>query len=249
MTVPVIDLNDLDATPTTITVDIITTYMMRQFLSMHLDWSFIAPVIGQGDWASLRFAELYSDFIAHRLPDITRAVRAAVMEYNPALTYFKHEHGDIDAIKYGRTNVTNSGGLTESTARAGKTGTASMGSPDTDGYKAVSVNTTTSTGTTPTTTTSVTTYDSDTPAELSNVSTEGDNVTVSGSAQSAKSTDSGTDTHSRDLFVDGSDALHTTVDMVKNEIELRLHVEVGEMLLDIFKNQYLFLTPGGDDDE
>lgn len=242
-------MNDLDATPTTITVDVITSYMLRQFLTMHLEWSFIAPVIGQGDWASLRFADLYSDFIAHRLSDITRAVRASVMEYNPALTYFKHEHGDTDAIAYGRTNVTNSGGLTESTATAGKTGTASMGSPDTDGYKAVTVTNTTTTGTAPKTTTSVTTYDSDTPAELSDVSTVGDNVTVSGSAQSAKSTDSGTDTHSRDLYVDGSDALHTTVDMIKNEIELRLHVEVGEMLLNIFKDQYLFLTPGGADYE
>lgn len=240
-------MNDLDATPTTITVSVITSYMLRQFLSMHLNWSFIAPVIGQGDWATLRFADLYSDFIAHRLSDITRAVRASVMEYNPALTYFKHEHGDTDAINYGRTNVTNSGGLTESTATAGKTGSASMGSPDTDGYKPVTVTTTTTDGTDPQTTTSVTSYDSDTAEKLSDVTTVGDNVTVSGSTQSAKSTDSGTDTHSRDLYVDGSDALHTTVDMVKNEIELRLHVEVGEMLLEIFKNQFLFLTPGGDD--
>lgn len=240
-------MNDLDATPTTITVSVITSYMLRQFLTMHLNWSFIAPVIGQGDWATLRFADLYSDFIAHRLSDITRAVRASVMEYNPALTYFKHEHGDTDAINYGRTNVTNSGGLTESTATAGKTGSASMGSPDTDGYKSVTVTNTTTAGTDPKTTTSVTSYDSDTAEKLSDVTTVGDNVTVSGSSQSAKSTDSGTDTHSRDLYVDGSDALHTTVDMVKNEIELRLHVEVGEMLLEIFKNQFLFLTPGGDD--
>lgn len=246
---PVIDLNDPEATPATITVNVITSYMMRQFLAMHLNWSFIAPVIGQGDWATLRFADMYMDFIAHRLSDITRAVRAAVMEYNPALTYFKHEHGDTDAIKYGRTNVTNSGGLTESTATAGKKGSASMGSPDTDGYKAVTVSGSVSAGDAPTTTTKVTTYDSDSAAELSEVGTTGDNVTISGSTQSAKSTDSGTDTHSRDLYVDGSDALHTTVEMIKNEIEMRLHVEVGDILLNVFKDQYLFLTPGGDEDE
>lgn len=246
---PVIDLNDPEATPTTITVDVITAYMMRQFLSMHLNWSFIAPVIGQGDWATLRFADMYMDFISHRLPDITRAIRAAVMEYNPALTYFKHEHGETDSIDYGRTNVTNSGGLTESTATAGKTGSASIGSPDDDGYRPMTVSGSSTAGTDPKTTTAVTTYDSDTPSELSDVSTVGDNVTISGSTQSAKSTDSGTDTHSRDLYVDGSDALHTTVEMIKNEIELRLHVEIGDMLLNVFRDQYLFLMPGVGDDE
>lgn len=244
---PVADLNDPDAVHADVTVDVVTTLMMHNFLVYHLQWKFISPVMGQGDWATLRFADLWNDFVLHKRDDIYRSVRSFVMEYNPALTYFKHEYGDTDSIDYGRTNVTNSGGLSESTATAGKTGTASMGAADSDGYKAVTVSTATATGTNPKTTTGVSTYDSDTPSELSEVETIGDNVTVSGSAQSAKSTDSGTDTHSRDFRVDGSDALHTTVDMIKSEIELRMHTEIGEHLLDLFCNEYLFLD--GDYDE
>lgn len=241
MTVPVIDLNDPEATHPDITVDVVTSFMLRHFLTNHLSFSFIAPVVGQGDWASLRFAELWSEFVSHRLPEITRAVRAYSMEYNPALTYFKHEHGDTDKIEYGRTNVTNSGGLTESTASAGKTGTASMGAAGEDGYREMTVSSSTSTGNDLETTTHVSTYDSETEADLTTVKNSGDSVSVSGSAQSSKSSDTGTDTHSRDFHIDGSDALHTTVDMVQAELEMRLHNEIGDKLLNIFAAEFLFL--------
>lgn len=241
MTVPVIDLNDPDATHQDVTVYVVTQFMLKHFLANHMSFSFIAPVISQGDLVTLRFAEIWTEFVTHRLPEITRAVRAYVMEYNPALTYFKHEYGDTDSIEYGRTNVTNSGGLTESTISAGKTGSASMGAAGEDGYREMTVSGSASAGSALETETKVTTYDSETEADLTTVTNKGDSVSISGSAQSSKSSDTGTDTHSRDFRIDGSDALHTTVDMVLNEIEMRLHNEIGDKLLNIFAAEYLFL--------
>lgn len=236
-----IDLNDPEAVHPDITVNVVTQFMLRHFLANHISFRFLAPVVGQGDWATLRFADLWGEFVSHRLPEITRAVRAYVMEYNPALTYFKHEYGDTDSIEYGRTNVTNSGGLTESTASAGKTGSASMGAAGEDGYREMTVSGAASAGSALETETKVTTYDSETEADLTTVTNKGDSVSISGSAQSSKSSDTGTDTHSRDFRIDGSDALHTTVDMVQNEIEMRLHNEIGDKLLNIFAAEYLFL--------
>lgn len=235
-----VNLNDPDAPAQSVTVDVITTFMMRYFLIDHFSWGFISPEIGQGDWATLRFADMYNDFIAHKLDDITRAVRAFVMEYNPALTYFKHEFGTMEDITYGRTNVTNSGGMSNTHTKAGYTVSDSMNAADDDGYRAANVGNTFSEGTAVTTTTSVSTYDDDDTKDLSTTTNSGDTASLSGSTQSAKSTDSGNDTHDRDLRVDGSDALHTTIQMIQAELDMRLKTEIGEILLQEFAKRYLF---------
>lgn len=241
VTVPVADLNDPQAQHADVTVTVVSTYMLRQFLADHIDWSFIAPEIGQGDWATDRFADRWIDFLNRKDSVIYRSVRALAMEYNPALTYFKHESGTVDGIEYGRTNVTNSGGLSQSTTSSGKTGSASIGTAGTDGYRETTVNTATADGADVKTISKVSTYDDDTAATLSEVTNEGDTASLSGSTNSAKSVDSGKDTHSRDLYVDGSDALHTTIDMIKAEIEMRLSMDFGKMLLEEFANETLFL--------
>lgn len=241
VTVPVADLNDPQAQHADITVTVVSNYMLRQFLADHIDWSFIAPEIGQGDWATDRFADRWIDFLNRKDSVIYRSVRALAMEYNPALTYFKHESGTVDGIAYGRTNVTNSGGISQSTTYSGKAGSSSMDSAETDGFRPTTVGTSAADAADVKTISKVSTYDDDTVANLSEVTNEGDTASLSGSTNSAKSVDSGTDTHSRDLYTDGSDALHTTVDMIKAEIEMRLSMDFGKMLLEEFASETLFL--------
>lgn len=243
VTVDVVDITDPEATPTTATVDVVTSLMMRDFLVEHYDWWFLSPIIGQGDWATLRFADMWEDFVAYKTAGVTRAVTAMCAEYNPVFSYYRHEDGTTDKITYNGTRVNNSGAASSSSSRNGQKGSPTVGGEDEDGYRAISPELNGSNGTTPETTTSVTTYDSETFANQTKVESKGDSMSISGSTQSAKETHTGDDEHTRNLVISGSNpALKSVVDVIQTEVQFRLNTDVGRLLLDEFANRYLWMA-------
>ena len=249
VSVTVIDLDDPHDTSHTAIVSVITERMFKHFLADHFSWFFLfMDEEIPANEATTYFAYLWNDFYVRHMDKVEKAVQAERIKYNPALTFFRDESGDSDKITYGGITVSNSGGVSTSHTKLKGTVDPSIGSADTDGYRATTPGTITD-GAAPTSSTKVGTYDtSDSVEKMTEVENTGDTASKSGSTQSAKTQTSGNDTHSRDMHFEGSDALHTSTQMVEAEISMRLSIDIGKKLLELFASENLYLSEGDDDE-
>lgn len=242
VSVTVINMDDPHDVSHTAVISVVTDRMMKHFLASHYSWKFLFmdEEIATNETETY-FSYIWNDFVVRHKDDIEKAVQAEQMEYNPALTFFRDESGDSDKITYNSTAVTNAGGIASATSRAGKTVSDSMGTADTEGYREASVGTAFSAGVKPSNTTTVSTYDDDDFKNLTKSESDGDSATLSGSTSSSKLQNTGDDTHSRDMHFEGSDALHTSTQMVEAEVDMRLGLHIGRRVLNMFADEYLFM--------
>lgn len=251
VTVTVIDMDDPHDVSHTALISVVTDRLMKHFLAEHYNWRFLYmdEEITTNE-VETYFSYIWNDFVVRHKDDMEKAVQAEQIVYNPAMTFFRDETGDSDKITYGAIQVANSGGISTSHTKMKGQTTPSIGSADTDGYRSVTVNGISAASEGPTTTNSVTTYDdSSTPSTSTTSESVGDTASESGSTSSAKTTTGGSDTHSRDMHFEGSDALHTSTQMVEAEINMRLGLHIGRRFLEMFADEYLFGCVGGGCDE
>ena len=243
VSITLIDMDNPHDVSHTAVISLVTDRMMKHFLANHFSWKFIFmdEEITTNETETY-FSYLWNDFVVRHKDDFEKAAQAEQITYNPAMTFFRDEKGDSDKITYGGTTVSNSGGVSTSHTKLKGTVDPQMLDADTDGYRPADPGTI-SDGTAPTSTTKVGTYDtSDSVEKMTEVENTGDTASKSGSTQSAKTQTSGNDTHSRDMHFEGSDALHTSTQMVEAEVEMRLGMNLGRRILEKFASECLFMS-------
>ena len=248
--VTVVDMDDREHSITQ-TVTVISLLEMREYLIKHFSWSWLDVELTPEPTAEQRFEHIWNTFVDMKSEQISRSVTAWMIKYNPCLTFFRDEFGDSDKIEYASKVLDITGNYSSSMSQAGgTTGVTSTTYSDGDNPLWIKFSPDgISTGTKPKTTVSVGTYDDDTGKYQSDTENEGQTASLASNQASGKSEHQGTDTHSRDMHFEGSDALHTSTQMVHEEIEMRMKEDIGLRLLDEFTREFLFGYAGGDEDE
>lgn len=246
-TVSVYDLTDPTQAPTTVTVNVVSFFDVRNFLIYHYDWKWLEVEFDPPEETWKRFEHLWNLFFDHKEEAITRAVTAWMAKYRPGSAFYRREHGDSDKITYASTVVNNGGSKSSSYSVAGGSVSVTVSAGDTNGYRTVTPGDPSVSATAlPTTTTSVTTYDSETEADTSQTENKGQNGSLNGTTNSSKMSRTGDDTHSKDVVTEGTEMGKGLAQAIQDEIGMRLTTDIGYALLDEFADRYLF---GDGDDE
>ena len=246
-TVMVYDISDPSVTPVSTEVTLIKLLDMREFLIAHYDWKWLDTKFSNDPdvmEAWKRFEYIWNLFVEHKEEAINRAVTAWMAKYRPGSAYYRREHGDSDKITYASTVVNNGGSKSSSYSAAGGSVTVTIGTGDTDGYRAITPgDVSVSASELPTTTTRVTSYDSTTENDSSETENKGRNGSLNGSTNSSKTSRTGDDTH---IVTEGTEMGKGLAQAIQDEIGMRLNTDIGYALLDEFADRYLF---GDGDDE
>lgn len=249
-TVMVYDISDPSVTPVSTEVTLIKLLDMREFLIAHYDWKWLDTKFSNDPdvmEAWKRFEYIWNLFVEHKEEAINRAVTAWMAKYRPGSAYYRREHGDSDKITYASTVVNNGGSKSSSYSAAGGSVTVTIGTGDTDGYRAITPgDVSVSASELPTTTTRVTSYDSTTENDSSETENKGQNGSLNGSTNSSKTSRTGDDTHTKDIVTEGTEMGKGLAQAIQDEIGMRLNTDIGYALLDEFADRYLF---GDGDDE
>lgn len=249
-TVMVYDISDPSVTPVSTEVTLIKLLDMREFLIAHYDWKWLDTKFSNDPdvmEAWKRFEYIWNLFVEHKEEAINRAVTAWMAKYRPGSAYYRREHGDSDKITYASTVVNNGGSKSSSYSAAGGSVTVTIGTGDTDGYRAITPgDVSVSASELPTTTTRVTSYDSTTENDSSETENKGRNGSLNGSTNSSKTSRTGDDTHTKDIVTEGTEMGKGLAQAIQDEIGMRLNTDIGYALLDEFADRYLF---GDGDDE